>query len=180
MTKKTVATTVHNENLGEEIYSMASVPGRVELTMGRPLAGQAGNCHDRAIAQMSYAGQTLKRGVNISIVNSWPTPIFMKQDGRTEASLSEISQQWNLERLNEEISENCKVVIAWGKNAIYAANLVKTTFKRTFEIVEAEHPSFSNLNRNYKSNESSAQKRSADRIRQLADKIKANSNGILN
>lgn len=168
----------HCENLGKKVYSVASVPGRIEEKEGRPLAGQAGKIHDKVLSFFCYKGRRLRREM-VSITNAWPKPIYYAQDKRTEATLQEISQLWNLERLNKEISNACAVVICWGAKALYAVRLVKSRFNRSFAIVEAEHPSLSHLNRCYKSAADTAEKRTEDRVRQFAEKVKKNVKGLL-
>ena len=169
---------VHCENLGKEVYSVASVPGRIEEDEERPLAGRAGQIHDKTLSLLRYKGGRLKREM-VSITNAWPKPIYYARDKRTEATLKEISQLWNLERLNKEISNACVVVICWGAKALYAIRLVKKLFNRDFVIVEAEHPSLSHLNRSYKSLADTAEKRALDRICQFARKVKKNAKGLL-
>lgn len=168
---------VYCENLGQEVVCVGSVPGQDEAQEGRPFAGQSGKNLDVILSNLKYKGEPLSRE-KVSIDNAWTTPLWQGEHGRTEASLTEICSDANLSRLQDEIGKNTKVVIAFGDNAYASVNTMKQKYGLNFNVIKASHPSFSHINRTYSSSAASAELRTADRLRQMSNEIKAASGGM--
>lgn len=165
------------ENLGNEVVCLGSVPGQQEALAGRPFIGQSGKNLETILSNLKYKGETLSRN-KVSIDNSWDSPLWMSKHGKTEASLEEICSEGNLARLNKEIGKNTKIVIAFGDNAYTAATSLKAKYNLNYAIIKTDHPSMSHINRTYKSVKVTPEERNLDRLMQMSNEIKKNSNGL--
>lgn len=169
---------VYCENLGMEIVFVASAPGQEEAKQGRPLAGESGKHLDEILSHLKYKGKNLSRD-SISIDNAWTKPLWDGKDGETEASLGNILSDANLLRLNEDIGPNTKIVVPLGKRAERAVLAVKEKFNRNFVVLkDICHPSLKALNCKY-TTEAQPSARTADRLRQMSEDIKAASGGMI-
>ena len=156
---------------------LGSVPGQEEFEQGKPFAGQSGKNLDGILSNLKYEGKFLSRS-DVSIDNSWPHPLWEGKHGCTEASLKEICSDENLTRLYNEIGKDTKIVIAFGDNAFASAEALKKKYNLPFRIVKTSHPSFSHINRKYESSMETPEQRTADRLRQMSEELKAASDGL--
>ncbi len=183
MTTRKLKKSVYCENLGQKVYSLVSAPGKAEEKAGYPLAGLSKYNHDTIVGMLRYKGEWLIRGVNLSIDNACDKPLYIGKNGpkdkKTEATDGEILADANLARLNEEITENCELVIAWGNKAKLAAEAVKARYGRNFDIVYTDHPSPRKVNSTYESKKNTPKERNLERLSKIAQKLKDNSKGKL-
>ena len=175
--EKNVQNKVYCENLGKEVVCLGSAPGQKEAHAGRPFIGQSGKNLETILSNLKYKGEALSRD-KVSIDNSWDRPLWNAKDGDTEATIEEICSEANLSRLNKEIGKNTKVVIAFGKKAYTAATTLKAKYNLNFAIIETGHPSMSHINSKYKSVKLTQGERNLDRLTQMSNEIKKNSNGL--
>jgi len=93
-----------------------SCPGQVEEEQGRPVAGKTGN-------NLQILLKLLKLNKDdIRITNAWPLPEYKSKTGRSETPNQEIKSRWNIERLEEELSDINGFIICFGEKAKLAIN----------------------------------------------------------
>ncbi len=134
-----------------DVVYVFSCPGRIEQEQERPVGGMTGKNLDRVIKILNEeCGQSLPLRVGASINNAWPKPEFRSGDGatgRSQATLAEIRDPTNLQRLKRELS-GYSLIVCFGKRAHYA---VRKLFEEQdlgpgVAVANARHLGLSSLN----------------------------------
>lgn len=104
-----------------------SVPGAEEKNRNRPVAGKTGDNLDRALEALKEAAANLFGSVDryaYRITNAYPIPLYQSQNGRSEATRTELKAERNLERLRLELA-GCTLVVFCGAKAQSVASLLQ-------------------------------------------------------
>ena len=100
------------------------------------------------------------------ITNASDKVHYKKLTGDTEATIDEIKEPQNLNRLKEEL-DNCDIIVCMGNKASAAVSMIQTHA----QVIQGTHLSNSNLNRHFESKKTTACERKMDRIKQVGDLI---------
>lgn len=163
----------HIENGSKnDITLVFSCPGQVEEQFNKPAAGQTGTNLEIVLNYLNQRHILDWERDDITITNASDKPEYTAKSNRTEATFSEITNSSNLLRLQGELENTSKYIVTFGKNANHAVNSIeKSKLNPNVKVIESSHLSFSNINRSIKSEETSSQERTKDRLEQLAQNI---------
>lgn len=128
-----------------------SCPGKKERDADPqgPAKGQTGNNLNKLIEILAkdkrFSGLTREK---VTITNSWDKVEFKALTGRTEANISEVLSQINLDRLTKEVEKIEEIIFACGKNAKSAILKLKKENKlnKNVKVFELRHLGFQSLN----------------------------------
>lgn len=118
----------YKENPSLPFCFLFSCPGLKELNSNKPCAGATGSNLDKILdilRTMNPQITTPKTRNDLYINNAWPLVEYKKITGRTEASISDLNQNWNIVRLRDELA-HVKKIIAFGNNAKHVVNIIKS------------------------------------------------------
>ena len=157
------------DDLSIRTIILLSAPGSKEEEANRPAAGETGKTLQTSleILHEKDAGNFPSSRLNdYTIANAVEEIHYMNKTGRTEGTDEEVREPENIERI-KSIIKYSKVVVALGDKsylAIKSANYEGIVYK-------AKHPSLQSLNRYYKSDKGSPNRRKKDRISQWVDDL---------
>lgn len=139
----------YNHGLSNEIAFVFSVPGKLELYNGRPVAGQTGVLLEELMDILYNKEKDLFREIDFErktkrydyrITNAYPYPLYMAKDNRTQAIDKEIMKKENIDRLLEELKDIEKYIFVFGKKACKAIQEVKNRKKNGSKVFKERHP----------------------------------------
>lgn len=130
------------ENLhkGLEVTVLLSCPGRYELVAQKPAAKQTGANLELILEELGLSR------ASVAINNATIDILYKAKDARTEAKRSDVLSSDNIDRLDQELFPDTKVILAMGENAYAAALMLKQRHPELI-VVKGRHPGFSSLNR---------------------------------
>lgn len=130
------------ENLhkGHIVSILLSCPGKHELELQKPAAMQTGANLEMVL---KFLGLTRDQ---VAIDNASVEVLYKAKDGRTEAKISEIRQPTNIDRLEQELLPDTKIIIAMGHRAFIAAQKLQERHRELI-VIKGRHPGFSSMNR---------------------------------
>lgn len=152
-----------------QIAFVFSCPGREEELANHVCAGITGrNLNELLWYLNGKRSDVFQHSVKerYTITNASDRVHYPALTDDSEASLTEIMQPNNLERLRADLSYS-NIVICMGNKALLAVKATGTNKK----IIMGEHLSFSNLNRHIPSDKGTSAERSKDRIHKIGDMI---------
>ncbi|MBL0562682.1 hypothetical protein [Aeromonas hydrophila] len=117
----------YKENQSLPFCFLFSCPGSKELKSNKPCAGATGSNLDKLLdilRTMNPQITTPKTRSDLYINNAWPLVEYKSATGRTEASIIELNQKWNIVRLCDELAHVQKI-IAFGNNAQHVVDKIK-------------------------------------------------------
>lgn len=159
---------------GNSLAVVLSCPGREEMEQGFPAASTIANSTGANLNRLlEILATRLNRPEitrnNVTITNAWPYVEFQNQTGRTEAKISEIKQQWNIDRLFHQLSGIKEVVIACGVRAQVVCRRLNGLDAK---IIEIPHLGARGLNTiELKTNKQSKSDNNTKRLEILAERI---------
>lgn len=108
-----------------KVAIVLSCPGQAEMKAGYPAAKATGTNLEKFLMLLSeHLGRNDITRLNITITNSWPKPLYLKEHNRSEALEQEIIQPDNLNRLRGELNAITDLVIFCGNRAKLIAKLL--------------------------------------------------------
>ena len=134
-------------NIGKEdsnVVFLFSCPGQMEEDLKKPVACQTGINLNMLLKILNEQNKDIFPYTNrydYRITNTWDKVEYQAKTGRTEATLKDIKESQNLERLEQELKDK-KTLILFGKNAKNIKNLLN--FNGI--IIESRHLSFQSIN----------------------------------
>ena len=134
-------------NIGKEdndVVFLFSCPGQMEEDLKRPVACQTGINLNILLKILNEKNKNVFQYTNrydYRITNTWDKVEYQAKTNRTEATLKDIKESQNLERLKKEIKDK-KILILFGKNAKNIQNFLN--FNGI--IIESRHLSFQSIN----------------------------------
>lgn len=117
----------YEKGLESKIAFVLSCPGKMEKKNNKPASGKTGKNLDNLLTKLEndYNLSDFKRK-NITIANAWGNVEFKAKDGtgRSEATLSEVINIDNLERLAAQLQDIQSYIICCGVNAEKAVSML--------------------------------------------------------
>lgn len=131
----------HCENLhnGRKIAVLLSCPGRHELNAGRPAARQTGKNLEMVLNKLGLSRS------EVAIDNASSKVFFKSLNHRTEAPLNEVLDPQNINRLDQELFPETKIILAMG-NIPYEVAKALQKLHPDLIVVKSHHPGFCSLN----------------------------------
>lgn len=110
----------------DDIIFVFSCPGKYEEKSKEPASGQTGKNLNMLleILDKELIGVTSFKRNDINITNSTTNVEFKARTNRTEATINEVLEEKNLNRLYNEIKNIKKLIICAGKNANLAVDKI--------------------------------------------------------
>jgi len=117
----------------------------MEEDLSKPVACQTGINLNILLKLLHGMNKSIFKYINrydYRITNTWDKVEYQAKTGRTEATLKNIKESQNLERLERELKDK-KILILFGENA----KKIKILLNFNGIIIESRHLSFQSLNK---------------------------------
>lgn len=115
----------------DKITFVFSCPGRIEEEAKAPVSGITGKNLDLLLEKLNEELKEIGcfKRENINITNATDKVEFKARTNRTEATVQEVLDKENLNRLYKEIKDTTKLIVCSGKNANLAVDKIFETHK---------------------------------------------------
>lgn len=114
MKQKYCRNVYYNEGNRNDFAFVFSAPGKKELINEKPISGSTG---DNLEVILDILEIECKDRYDFRITNAYPYKLFQKEDGRSEAKISEILVPENINRLKNELNDIKSNIIFFGDRA---------------------------------------------------------------
>lgn len=136
-----------NEGKNNSVAFVFSAPGQKEEKNNKPISGQTGKNLETILKILKKSNieefSSYKNRYDFRITNSFTDVLFLSKNNRTEATIKEIKEPKNIERLRSELIDITKYIFFFGLKPQSIAYLLSDLKAR---FIFAPHLGFQSIN----------------------------------